>query len=132
MLSIVASLIPDLLVKVIENIRDANLIEKEKQLELERIKKASKNGNGDEGLDDPEQSYNDNGFTKETSYVQSIKKKKKVRVFYVPTGLNKVFDTKVKEERIDKTLSDLERKPSDSLERRDSQVNRNFTVNQRF
>ncbi|RNA25283.1 putative phospholipid-transporting ATPase IH [Brachionus plicatilis] len=105
-LSTVVSLIPDIIFKIIENILQMNTVKRLKQEEIEKFEK----GKRMEKMED-----------KETDF-------KKVRVFYVPPGINRVIDTKVKDESMDskkKLISSLSQK-------NDKMFRKSFQLHQRY
>jgi hypothetical protein len=108
-LNVVAALIPDLVIIVVENLRDTQKINKHKQREFSRLNKDidtdnenentnNKNdkvvGNGGfEHVDKQPSNLDDNNNIQNRSY--------NVKVFVVPSGgRNKVSNTKVLEERL--------------------------------
>lgn len=103
-LSTVVSLIPDIILKVIENINRMNTVIKLKNIEMERIKKCTRIARNEEKESDT----------------------KKVRVFYVPPGVNRVFDTKVKDEIISKDKNSTVGKNNEKI------INKSFQLHQRF
>ncbi|CAF0707238.1 unnamed protein product [Brachionus calyciflorus] len=117
LLSTVTSLIPDVIFKIIDNIIEKKVTRALELKEMENMKKAEKMKDMNNGI-----GKNNYEFEKED-------KKKRVRVFYVPTGgVNRVFDTKVKDEPIVEKKTHM----SEMHDKTESLVRRNFHVNQRF
>lgn len=109
--STIASLIPDIIFKVIDNILEKKIVAQLKLKELKRMKEFEQL----KKLENLEEKENN--------------RKKKVRVFYVPTTANRIFQTKVKDEPIDE--KNIHLVDQNSI-KRDTMFRKSFQVQQRF
>jgi hypothetical protein len=109
LLNVVAALIPDLIIIVVENLRDTKKINKHKEREFSKLNKETETDNEYENIKNKNDNVVGNGGFEhvdkqpsnlvENSGVQ--KRANSVKVFVVPSGgRNKISNTKVLEERL--------------------------------
>jgi hypothetical protein len=110
LLNVVAALIPDLVIIVVENLRDTKKINKHKHREFSRLNKENNNDNETENINTKNDKVVENGgfehvdkqpinYADNNNNVQN--RLNNVKVFVVPSGVrNKVSNTKVLQERL--------------------------------
>ncbi|CAF0999134.1 unnamed protein product [Brachionus calyciflorus] len=117
----VASLLPDIFIKILYNIKDNMKINKLAFREALRKDKLSKMESFD--IDKIKDLYE-----------EKVKddQKKRVRVFYVPSGVNRVFDTKVRDIKIDHLSEDEFNQTNDFNKTGDLLIRKRFKIRQRY